>query len=664
MSSYIRRTCIYCRQKRKKCDGKSPCSVCVSLSQNCIYQPEIDRRRRKYNTDYVEYLESKSQKLEKFILDFVKDDKDLEFNAKDIIKSLTLRIPNNNNDGDFSSTSTSTNSNSNNNINDSNDESQFSNLSSSINHRSDTLTELGDDIAFNELLTMAKNMSLENNDQKNDSYQQKKFNYQNSTFNDGIHASQNYQRRRNDLLRSKYLDSNSSPDDFPLKTDGISISFVDESFRQELIHNFINHCCEVSYIVSLTLPTINSWEFPSTDPSHQLLMCTVYGMGCIFSSNQYAKEVTKILISEAENMVLSTCRFESNQYLVQSLFLLSCYEMGNGNDSVSYLFISMAAALTQHMGYHISYDENSSAARFAPKTTHFKSALLWSICTQDRIVTTSLGVPSCIHFKRIISPFYTPESSMNSEDKESYLLEISFSYISRLWYILDRFLDQICSIQGDIGDTQERSKLVLTAKNTLIDLKALLPPQLKNVEKIGNYHILMFHLNYEVCFILLYRLLLNELPLEGSNNCISSALNATKLIERLVYSINDFIPSYEFGFLVNTVAIVLLVYLVERNTKSKKDNKMSTSSIKRDIYYNSFITCLKALYLDTRYWSRSLNNIKLLSDFAIMNGFHCDELIYTDNLIKISAANSQQPEFENSEFENSEIDNSEFDSEI
>ncbi|GMF01499.1 unnamed protein product [[Candida] boidinii] len=244
MSSYIRRTCIYCRQKRKKCDGKSPCSVCVSLSQNCIYQPEIDRRRRKYNTDYVEYLESKSQKLEKFILDFVKDDKDLEFNAKDIIKSLTLRIPNNNNDGDFSSTSTNSNSNSNTNLNDSNDESQFSNLSSSINHRSDTLTELGDDIAFNELLTMAKNMSLENNDQKNDSYQKKKFNYQNSTFNDGIHASQNYQRRRNDLLSSKYLDSNSSPDDFPLKTDGILISFTDESFRQELIHNFINHCCE------------------------------------------------------------------------------------------------------------------------------------------------------------------------------------------------------------------------------------------------------------------------------------------------------------------------------------------------------------------------------------------------------------------------------------
>ncbi|CUM68291.1 uncharacterized protein PRCAT00006013001 [Priceomyces carsonii] len=74
----VPKACNFCRRRKIKCDGKSPCLHCATSNSNeCIYSSNSDRKnkpskspteRRNGSSSSVDYLESKVEKLEKLIL--------------------------------------------------------------------------------------------------------------------------------------------------------------------------------------------------------------------------------------------------------------------------------------------------------------------------------------------------------------------------------------------------------------------------------------------------------------------------------------------------------------------------------------------------------------------------------------------------------------------
>ncbi|KAG7757568.1 hypothetical protein KL910_003321 [Ogataea haglerorum] len=515
MNTQTLRICTSCKVlRRKDCDGKTPsCLNCIKRKRECIYQTDSDKRRRKYHTDYTQYLEKKIQVLQEFLY---KHDPQLQL-------------------GENSEES----------------ENRF-------------LRRVDEEAKLTTLLNDMDDLSLDNS-----------------------------------------LEPDFQYEDFgPLVgVAGLNVYYIDPIFKAELLSLFQKHCSEITYAISLTLPTIETWDF-STDtyPSHQLLMLTVYGVACLYSKNPHASKISKLLINQAAQIAVYASKFNLDEYLLQGLLLLSCYEMGLGNDSMSYLYISMACSLTQHMGLHISYDEHSSAAKFAPRTTPFQSALLWSICTQDRIITSRIGVPSCIHFKRIISPVYEVQLSPRNT---RYLEELCFCYTTRVWYIMDRFTDQICSIQGDLGDTQERGKLLKTAELAFQTLKNSLPPPFRAEEHSKSYHILMFQLNYEACVVLLHRLFVDD-PL-SSNKCVASATEITRLIRILLETGDIQRASYHFAFICYLAAMIHLVLYSE---KLRPEHLLNLE------------TCVTALDISGQRWKRGAQQLEMLHEFSRSRGIN------------------------------------------
>lgn len=68
MSKTASSACHFCKKRKRKCNGELPCSTCLRFnnSHNCVYQQDQDRRKWKFDSSYVDYLEIKSDILENF----------------------------------------------------------------------------------------------------------------------------------------------------------------------------------------------------------------------------------------------------------------------------------------------------------------------------------------------------------------------------------------------------------------------------------------------------------------------------------------------------------------------------------------------------------------------------------------------------------------------
>ncbi len=380
----------------------------------------------------------------------------------------------------------------------------------------------------------------------------------------------------------------------------------------ELLTLFENNYPDTLYCLTFALPLLRKHKSVSIlEPSCKSLLLAVCGYGCLFSKDQDLRNMGQSFVREASDLVMATSNHTLDIYIVQTLLILSCYEFGAGSDSMSYLFISMACSLTQHMGLHISYDSsNQSAAKFAPQLDSYQSAVLWSVCTQDRIVTNYLGVPACIHFKRIISPFYKLQHSPDEGD--TYLTEMCFSATSRLWYILDRFTDQIFSVQSDLGDTQERTKLLHTAEESLKRLKETFPPELllsdDDIDSSNfNFHTICFQMNYEACIIILEKSFIGHSKTAATSRCITAAVRLTKMSNLLLsYCYISKIPGY-FGFLMYMAGIVHLIRCLQ--------NKQACPTHLPLLQY-----CIDVLNAHGAIWKRSLSRAERLVTLAEDHG--------------------------------------------
>jgi len=68
----VTRACDECRRKKIKCDGKQPCTHCSVYSYECTYDKPSNRRRNPA-PQYIEALESRLQRAESLLRQFVPD---------------------------------------------------------------------------------------------------------------------------------------------------------------------------------------------------------------------------------------------------------------------------------------------------------------------------------------------------------------------------------------------------------------------------------------------------------------------------------------------------------------------------------------------------------------------------------------------------------------
>lgn len=446
--SYIPVACIACKRGKRKvrriyphqltqCDGSSPCDCCLKRNQNCLYQASSDKRRRKYHTDYIHFLESKSDFLKAFISKFVADDPALKVRAHSLLSDLDQR-------------------------------------------ESPSPGENGveKDQQLEQLLDKALNLSLEEDSQPEENC---------------------------------HSDKHSEHDIYHFLENDEFISHLHECFRE----NVFNFHYGLYGIVSET----KDWHtrFADLGFSEKLMYSAYLALGCIYSQHDLSSAAEEAFISLAENLAMPASNNRMSKYLILGYFLLSCYHTGNANESLAYLYNSMSCSVTQHLGYHISYEENGGGRDRdrdrdlpdAPTNSPLDSAILWSVCLGDRIITSRINVPCCIHYKRIIASLYQP---ILSPGMAFYQEELIFAYESRLWYITDRFTDQIYSTYTDLGDSHQVHRLLGVGTKALSDLQNSLPVDMMLDLSVDEPHrnLLVFHFDFCICMMTVHKPFINH----------------------------------------------------------------------------------------------------------------------------------------------------------
>lgn len=372
----------------------------------------------------------------------------------------------------------------------------------------------------------------------------------------------------------------------PISIIGLSLVFRDLTYSNYLIDLFDQNLAIHSMALRNIIPSIKRKNYNYiNEPTIRLFMTCIYGIGSIFATHPNKKQHEQYFIAMARDSLMSiTCKSKVDIYIILSIYLLSNYELGQGNLHQSYIMNAMACSLTQHMGLHISYDNDFENVNYAPKSSPLHSSILWSICLHDRLITSLVQVPCVIHFKRIISPFYKVSTS---SETDLHISELSFAYLSRLWYIYDRYTDQIFSTNFDVGDTNNREKVLIMALKTLKELLNSLPIQLRLQSldldrkydlKEQNLFILMFNFNYHVAVLQLNKIFIKENPNLSRKATVEAAIKAANILS--ILNKNEFpvdkLP-YNFGYLVHSVSLVLLFILTTGHSKNLYKLKTETN---------------------------------------------------------------------------------------
>lgn len=579
--SYVQLVCSFCKYKKIKCDGQSPCSSCKRSNKTCVYFADNDRRRRKYHTDYINYLEGKTDVLTKFINEFVKDSPELSnaFHEKlsQVIQKSSKKQEQDKEQEAFT----------NDNLND---------------HLLDMMQE-------------ATNLKLDEDDNVRSANSHLFLNHSNEYDDFNYHNS----RSPYSELTSSTFDRGLDEDLDPLTMNGLNIVFKDEAFREHLTDCFEQKFAIFYHSYTLILPQVRTWKFSSPLASRQLLMCSIFAVGAVYSDHPFALRSRKLFIAELEYIAINACRSPLDTELVMGLSLLSMYELGMGNDSISYLFNSMACSLTQHMGLHIAYDQlDSKSLNYAPKNSPVRSSILWGICLQDRIITSICNVQSCIHFKRIIAPVYL--TVLGPEDKD-YLAELSFASETRLWYIFDRFMDQICSENGDIGDTNQRTKLLETLLDSLAEFRNSLPSPLMLSNKNNNKFVMMLHYTYYT-LICHYHKLFVKVRNSSTQQLVQNAVALANILQE--YSRVNSVESlpYHATYLIYSNSLIYLTMISMNKNTAFQNPKEEENYLQFKAHFKTSISLLMA---SLKIWKRPRKALEILQTMCLQSGIGLNE---------------------------------------
>ncbi|OUM51730.1 hypothetical protein BVG19_g853 [[Candida] boidinii] len=375
---------------------------------------------------------------------------------------------------------------------------------------------------------------------------------------------------RQQVIETQEVEGSSNPS----LGNGVHIPYTNDAFKEKMFQTFKDRFADYFYISVITLDEVKKWKFPSRDTDKQLLLCSIFAYASIYT---HQKSVAEIFVSEAEAVLLDACRYNLNENVLQALLILSCFELGVARDSLSWIFDAMCASQAQYIGLHLENNNRGEVLPSQKTDKNgiismspVKSALFWSIILQDRYITTVLGRGCRIQYFRIKTPFYIPRLPKDSTDPEMYdnhMSEIVFSLHSRLWYIHDRSMSQIYSFKADYLHNSHRMILLKQGFTSLSTLYNSFPEEVILKPRTTDKRILLLHLSYYVVLILLHRSYLIESPTQILNLMIGHTQKAAKLTQRLNQLYTFRVLPYFAGYLVFQCAMLDLFVLASNNQK-------------------------------------------------------------------------------------------------
>lgn len=521
--------CTFCRKRKRRCDGQKPCSMCIKYNKaDCEYPVDKDRRKWKFDSTYVDYLELKADLMEQLVDELVRENPEkaqlLGFEKlKADLNELQLNSagnPNNN----------------------------------KVGMSEEFVKNLADEEAIDELVNTKWRV------------RQKSTNRDITEFYGPISG------------RQKVDESLEKEDQFIGASTKFDLVSSSAEFRSQLLDNFAKSFARYFLASWQTLDEVRTWEYPSQDVSKQLLMCAIFTYGASFSNH---RDLAFTFLQEAEFMTMKASK-NINEYVLQAFLILSCFQLGMGLDANSWAYCVMSASMTQYMGLHLMPTMNSTANNTLVPYRGKSSAMFWSIILQDRIITSVLGRGCRIQYFRVQTDFYKPLLRQNN--LEEYITEVSFAFHTKLWFIHDKFLGQIYSSKAEFLHASHRLSLIQQGVEALQELQNSLPEDFKLSYVITDTRILTLHLSFSVVYLLLHRAYLKQMPLKVINTMMQQCEISADLIGRLTaqFESNEDIP-YFASYLVLTCATFDLFLMT-----NKDESLRSRSADRLKIY----ITCL------------------------------------------------------------------------
>ncbi len=564
--------CLFCKKRKRKCDGNQPCSMCKKhgVGSQCTYDFTIDRRKKKYDSAEIDFLELKMDALEQHMLSLMKSRPELaDFDLQEYLPGPPKLTENN-------------------------DVSQLK--------RTKGLKVNTD--ALEDIVSTAWRVTNEGDG---------------AVFYGPLSGKQSIQK----TIPPAFTFSDVMADTSCEPTSNFNLSFMSLELRKRLFAIFRLNFASYFYTSMLSLNEAESWPYPSPDLDKHCLLCSIFAYS--FSYIPGKKDVSASFLDLAESDILKSCRDHIGRNTLQALLIISCIKFGTGDEHSSWMYNAMCSAEAQYMGLHL---RTGRSAGFQPlslmadnlvSVSPTRISLFWSIVMQDRILTTALGRGCRIQYFRITMPFYvpllnrqecTPNGTIEPKLYDRYISELTFSLHSRLWYIHDRITQQIYSFKADYLHESHKRMLLKQGLDSLRALFNSFPSEVQIGANTTDRRILILHFSFHLIIMLLHRSYLVQNPTKILEIMVNHSNCASKIIQQYRTHIGFENSPYFVPYLIFQCAhfeLFLLAY---------KDKTLHQSARVR---FNEFIKALNGCAL---VWDTAIKDICIL--FALSRRWGVD----------------------------------------
>lgn len=533
--------CSFCRKRKRKCDGQQPCSTCVKYNnlQGCEYLADKDRRKWKYDSSFVDFLEVKSDLLANFANELTRSD---PAKAAEIRSRLNLSEP--------------------------------TPPVGSVDVLDPKLLEIANPSALEEVLSTAWRVRQDRHGR--------------TAFYGPISG-------RQQVLEDEELESLIAKD----QNGKFDVLLISKEFRAQLFLIFEENFAKYYYISLITLNEVKEWVFPNKNSDKQFLLCSIFAYATVYTN---MKHVSNSFLAELEVIALTACRNYLNEFVLQALLILSCFELGMAFDSSSWLFNAMCTSQTQYLGLHLGDRPeffSSHKSQSIISSSPLKSATFWSVVMQDRLITSVLGRGARIQYFRIMASFYSPK--IKDQNNPHYLSELVFTYHSRLWYIHDRSMGQIYSFKAQFLHNSHRLTLLRQGVKSLEVLHKSFPTAIQLQSNGSDPRVLMLHLSYYVVLLLLHRPYLSTSPEVVMEVSVQQCINASLVVDKFNRLHGFSSAPYFASYLILSCATFELFILSNKDDLMKND-----ASHRLDIFITALLEFGKV-------WRRGYKDLQVLA---------------------------------------------------
>ncbi|CAI4052278.1 hypothetical protein N7582_005411 [Saccharomyces uvarum] len=603
-SPYVTLACNTCRKRKRKCDGRKPCYYCSRGKTHCVYDPQNDRRRNKTNVEYLEYLETRNLNLISFIKKLMAKEPNnvqLQRNAYELLAD------NDTNSFKFEQT-----------------ESLIDENAYDIAH-SDNPSNL----AIDELVGMTWKLQLDPDGST-------KFLGPSSNQVPYSHARTPSHNHNTSDLPNDYQAGFGDRTKYDYYMNEV---LLDKEFLKCLCSIFeANLCSFITCLQDIHLTVLfeeycNGPHASSSNvlPNSSILLLYAvfaYGYNLLPSNNKQKTYLSgeNMFLVELETSLLtllsgkSARGFDEDLKVIYILLILTCMYLGNHDEKLSWTYNALLCSRVHHTGLHVSTSIPESYLDFIEdeKETLEKkrSRAFWSCALVDRIATNILGRCCIIHYKRILTPFYVSDYTVSHD-----LGDLIFQYNTKLWYLHDKFSDQIYSFQFSSYDKALCRRILNASLSSLEGFVENLPVKLQlrlQDDDPKDSRLLLLHLTLNVSLLMIYRPFLKMLPQSRFEECLEICRRCVLLINLLDETLNVHDYPFYYGFLVSTVSVflILVLTLFRKETSLESDLILTLKSLKEGSeVWPSYSSYLRTIYEHAREChvnEKLLKNIKEL----------------------------------------------------